>query len=198
MATKRSFIKPLNYPAPTPEQMRHDASTLIHRRFGGSLNGLERRELARASSDPALREAARVLDAHDAMNERPSWIAERYAQRPQSVVSAQQARGQLAAGSGPSGEGVAARSPEPVANPGIHGLRQSQTGKLLTPDDHGSRPSVEGSNPSQATRRPLMQPSALRREINGRYLSPKSMQVFAGVRRLLRDLRESGNGGGAA
>lgn len=88
MATQKRFIKPLNYPPPTPDQMRRSASALIYGRVGlrscGLRScGLEAREIARGSADPALREAARILDAYD---------AEISAARPLSVPAAQAER----------------------------------------------------------------------------------------------------------
>lgn len=54
--------------APTREVMQA-ASRLINSRIGGSRTGLERREIARASRDPALRRAALIMDAFMAASE---------------------------------------------------------------------------------------------------------------------------------
>lgn len=178
MSTKSRIIKPLNYPPPTPDMIRQSASRLINSRIHGSLNGVQRRDLARRHSDPALREAARILDELDPIA-RPLSVA---------VQQSRQADQPLHPSSQPAVVGPALSL--------INGQGQPETGKFPTSGDHGSRQPVRVQLPPMPTpRRPLMQPSVTRREINGRFLPSISIRNFAGVRRLLRDLRESAKGG---
>src|SRR5688500_10476651 len=61
------------------EQIEQDVSYLINSRIRGWMNGLERRELARMSADPHLRDAARILDERDQRAEgtvRPLGVVE--------------------------------------------------------------------------------------------------------------------------
>ena len=144
MGTNSRLIKPDNYPPFTLEEMQENAIRFIVSNVRASTNQ-EARDIARASRNPALREAARILDERDAAR-----IVER-------------SRANMAAGPGPSGEGVAQRSPEPVA----------------------SSPAAPESMASQYAAKRY-------RGADGQFIPAKFVRQFDGVRRLLRDLREGG------
>lgn len=99
MATNSRLIKPANYPSLTPEQMCDDAIRFINANIRGWHTGAERREIARASANPALREAARILDERDA------------------AAAAERERTVMAAGSAPCEVGDPAQNTEPVVTP---------------------------------------------------------------------------------
>lgn len=75
MPRTSSFGKPANYPPLTPEEMRKNAIRFIVGQVRASSNA-EAREIARRSPNPALREAARLLDERDAERSQAETAAE--------------------------------------------------------------------------------------------------------------------------
>jgi len=75
LTTQRRWIKPVDYPMATPEEQQKDAIRFIVSQVRASTNK-EARDVARASANPALREAARILDERDAGEQRPQGVQE--------------------------------------------------------------------------------------------------------------------------
>ena len=159
------------------------ASRLINSRIRGSRSGLERREIARASHDPTLRHAAAIVAAFMAADG-----AERSEQSPEQA-------GGFPIGAGESASPASPASPVPASR---DGLRQPQTGKLLTPGDHGSRQVVPGSTPGQAiSPRRKMQPSyyGRRHGADGQFITHRFAAECQKIGDTIRGARESGKDG---
>src|SRR5687768_12866291 len=108
----------------TPEEQQKDAIRFIVSQVRASTNK-EARDVARASANPALREAARILDERDAGEQRPQGVQEAERLREAADIGGQ-------ATEEPSGAACASPSPSVPAARTPASVFQRQLNSLTT------------------------------------------------------------------